>query len=519
MKRIKLLMMASLIACSVQLPAMAAEYNDDTASSLTGRYDDKDQDAGHGPGAQATSNMEEQSEKESGGPEVHEVTMSETYHEDFKLYEESINSLYFLYSNVSNGGITEEPVYVEIPAGLAYTVEKDGVPISYTSGQKVADKGTYVVRVTAVRDPNVPLSEQEEYRAVFRFRIDHKPRETTAAGLGLPTGTGSTDLLGQTGGQGQTGTQETMTEETTAALDESDALPVQADAGQPESQETEKEESKEAKESKEAEESTEETKPHANSGNQNAISQVYDSSTMKYQVTFPDGFTFLSSVPDGMIINMPVKLEIEDEDGFQLYKGEAEIPYEADQELNEYGEYRLTSGDSEFRFEISNTYVRSDEYHAPRGMKIIEARFQDEVMDSGDGSSVKMEQDGSYTFKLEGDGGDSFTVTLNRDTQAPEVEVRVERQQAVISYLSDDISEITLTKAGGSPQNFSRKEVTEPGKYVLRVVDRAGNETSKAFRLGYHMNFYALAAIILAIAGIVAGVLFMLRKKKKLTVR
>ena len=41
------------------------------------------------------------------GPVVQTVSMRESYHEEYGIYEESINDLYFLYSNVSNGGITD----------------------------------------------------------------------------------------------------------------------------------------------------------------------------------------------------------------------------------------------------------------------------------------------------------------------------------------------------------------------------------------------------------------------------
>ena len=40
--------------------------------------------------------------------------MSERFHADCGLYELSIRDKYFLYSNVSNGGVTDQPVYLDV---------------------------------------------------------------------------------------------------------------------------------------------------------------------------------------------------------------------------------------------------------------------------------------------------------------------------------------------------------------------------------------------------------------------
>ena len=94
-----------------------------------------------------------------------------------------------------------------------------------------------------------------------------------------------------------------------------------------------------------------------------------------------------------------------------------------------------------------------------------------------------------------------------------------EDQSAAITYLANDINTITLSKNGKEPYEFTSAEVTGPGKYVLTVTDRAGNVTVNEFTLRYHMNFYALTAILLCVAGIAAAVVMLVRKKKNLTVR
>ena len=123
--------------------ALAATYNDDTADSYLSRiYTEAEdwiseggaEDAFNGPGAAQTA-LEEDSAL--AGPRIREVSMGEKYHSDYDLYEHSIDGRYFIYSNVSNGGITDRPVYVEIPVDVFCTAEKDGVPMNYTSGQLI----------------------------------------------------------------------------------------------------------------------------------------------------------------------------------------------------------------------------------------------------------------------------------------------------------------------------------------------------------------------------------------------
>lgn len=128
------------------------------------------------------------------GPGVEDTSMSETYHQDFGIYEENFENTYFLYSTVSNGGITDQSVSIDIPAGLDFTMEKDGVEIGYVSGQKVSERGTYVLRLTGVDDPSLPFSEQTIYKTVFRFRIQERlPVETEEERTG--TGASSSSAL------------------------------------------------------------------------------------------------------------------------------------------------------------------------------------------------------------------------------------------------------------------------------------------------------------------------------------
>lgn len=525
-KKAGLIIAAGILSGSLAMTSPGAGEAGEAASSYSSRFgfresgtgysaEDPEADAAHGPGVSADSG---QSSLEEDGPGVEDVTMGERFHADFGLYELSIKDKYFLYSNVSNGGITDQPVYLEIPAGVDYGAEKDGVPMAYASGQRVSDRGTYVIRITAVEDKNVPLSEQKEYRTVFRFRIDEKTAEAAVqsqggSGGGLGTGLGS--LLESVSPTAP----EAMPAETTPA----ETTPDREQETEPE---VPSEESQETQDSEEPEREPEpgdgETPAETETAGQTAAavkarSQVFQPETSMYQVTLENGFSFLCNVPEGMAATQAVEIRSQEEYG--LFLGDQELEWTKDRQLRAFGAYRLVSGEAEFKFEIINTYVNRDSYLAPTGMRIAEAQFNGEKLDVGDGSALAMTQDGSYELELEGQAGESFSLRLERDTQPPEVTVEAGRQNAVITYLARDIAGITLSKNGKEPSEFTGTQVTGPGKYVLTVTDRAGNVTINEFALRYHMNFYALSAILLCAAGIAAAAVFLVRKKKNLTVR
>lgn len=118
------------------------------------------------------------------------IALSEQYYEDYAMYEEGIDGQFYFYSNIGNGQITDQSVYIDFPANLTYTAELNGQPITYISKQPMTTQGTYVFRITAIYKEGTSLSQQTEYQTTFRFRIQDKPvqkktqetaQETTSA--------------------------------------------------------------------------------------------------------------------------------------------------------------------------------------------------------------------------------------------------------------------------------------------------------------------------------------------------
>lgn len=129
--------------------------------------------------AQGTVYIEDD-DQNAAGPSVQKVTLEETYYPDYEIYSESIAGCCFFYTNTGNNSITDQTVYVDIPANILYTVQKDGVEISYTRNKSLSERGTYVFQMTVVKNPDAPIVEQEIYQAVYNFRIQPKAQTDTA---------------------------------------------------------------------------------------------------------------------------------------------------------------------------------------------------------------------------------------------------------------------------------------------------------------------------------------------------
>lgn len=126
-----------------------------------------------------TSSSQNNSSSATAGtlPSKKIVSLSEQYYDEYGMYEEGIDGQFYFYTNIGNGQITDQSVYIDFPSNLTYTAELDGETITYISKQPMVQKGTYVFRITAVYQSGESLSQQTEYQTTFRFRIQDKPAQ------------------------------------------------------------------------------------------------------------------------------------------------------------------------------------------------------------------------------------------------------------------------------------------------------------------------------------------------------
>lgn len=536
-------------------------------------------DSGAGPGAVSDS---ADGQDITADLAVTQVNLTEQYHDEYKIYEESINNQFFFYTSISNGGITDQNVTLDMPHNLFCTVEKDGIEYDYVPGQVFSEYGTYVVRVTAVEDTSVPLSQQKEYRALFRFRIQAKPPQETEGGTGgsvfgmtspwqesgvwpggsngaaggesglsgnqpgspgsWPESMGAGEMPageGSVGGMatGETPAGGTATGETSArgtAAGETPAGEMSAgetfagetatgemSAGETADRETAGEESETgetAKTGKENQENAREAGKEGAAGLYRERTQIYDRLQGRYEVTFGNGRTLHSNVPEGYMGQGTVELLVSEGEG-SIYRNDEPLEYGASMTLKEPGFYRLDLDGQTWSFAIASAVGAVDYYMAPAGMEFTEVSYEGEPKELSGGKYLSMREDGQYQIRMAGEEGESLEVFLKKDTQPPQVAVSVKGGTAQIQYGSDDIAEVILEKNGELQEGFAGYTIDSPGSYRLTAVDEAGNASSTEFFLRYQVNMYGIVAVLMVILLIVGGVVFVIHVKRTVRVR
>ena len=497
-------------------------------------------------------------------PLVNQVTLKEQYHEDYQVYEESMADVFFFYSNVGNGGITHESVFLDIPQNLSYTIEMNGVPWDYIPGQPISDYGTYVVRLTGIEDENVPLYEQKEYQAVFRFRIQQKPPKETeesrevAVEAGAPAGmewqsyTYDGRPLEEESEEGQdvfrvsgaaNGQSEEVKEESGESLEDNMAASGSREgleeneeglagneeglAGNEESLGNEElaEGAQDGNDSQEGrnEESGEGGKAEPGSINNGFISrtQDYDAASKRYHVTFSDGLELVSNVPEGYIGPDAVEVSVSPagRESLVLYRDDEPIDYVHGDSLTEPGHYRLEVNGQPWSCTIASYLKEASVFAAPAGLRFTSAVLNGEPLELSSDRYVWLEEDGAYQFVLEGENGAVLHTGLAKDSEPPQVEVKLKGGNATIQYLSDDIEEILLERDGEAVEGFSGYSVSQPGSYRLVVRDKAGNEAEAKFSLSYRVNRYGIIAVVLLILLAAGGVAFVVHTKRSVRIR
>ena len=507
----------------------------------------EDKDSLSGPGAEIwneeDAELPERMMELIDGPSVIQVTLQEKYHEDYKIYEESMGDEFFFYTNVSNGGITHENVILDIPQNIYCTLEKDGMILDYIPGQEISGYGTYVVRITAIENETAPFSEQTEYRAIFRFRIQEKPpEEETEGSEGISSFSGS----GISSGLGSSSTLEEslpwqLNEESDSATGEPEENPETGEGKEGiEESETFQESSEEVNEEESSQgidESFDETAESAINSQEETLkqsetigvsswensykprTQVYDMDTRRYKSTFENGRTLVSNIPEGYIGPGAVELSISEGAQIHLYCNDEQIEYIPGNNLTEPGYYRMDIDGQMWSFAIASSVGQMDYYPAPAGMEFTQVSFEGEPLELPSGHYLAMEEDGLYQIAMKGEAGDGVEVALKRDTIAPEVIVNVKGGKADIQYLSEDIADIILEKDGEIQKGFSGYVVNSPGAYKLMVSDEAGNVSSSEFTLKYHVNVYGIVAVILGVLLIAGGIIFAIHIKRTVKVR
>ena len=449
-----------------------------------------------------TEQLMKRMETEPIGPKVEDTSLSESYRDDYKIYEEALGGVYTIYANITNGGVTNRPVVIDVPRGVGTSMKKDGVAIPFVTKQKITEEGAYVLEffVGSDEDSMASFSEQTYLRAKFRFRIQNS--------------SGVDGVVGE-------GDFEEGPDELTDKLLRGEL---------PEDMMNEEPEEVSGNEAVNAELPTE-APPDAE------LVSVWDEATGYYLNTLKTGETFYTSLPNGSLSNEPVTIQDSQELEFTAYKDGKEFEdFKPGEALNVAGSYAIYVSKSEdagflqsypfgkpaFRVRIISGVVPDiGMITAPYGVSVRNVRFNG--LDSNEdmfvnSNTVHIDRNGDYEITFD-DAAGSREVSFTLDNEQPVFSVDVKPNEAKITYYSNDVSRCVLYRGGKvESEALMLDRVTKAGKYNLVVYDKAGNSSSSEFTVRYRINAAAVIAIV-AVAGLIAGVIiYVVRMKKNVKV-
>ena len=445
------------------------------------------------------------------GPTVTEISLRESRFEDYGVYSEAMSDSLFIYSTVSNNGITDQPVVLEFPAQMRCTAEKDGVPFTYTSGMSVSEYGTYVMKFLVVTNPSAPVISQNVLRSVFTFHIRKKTADAAAADAAAA---GAGDMISDLWpGILPESVPESMLESVPAP----EILETEPAAAQPE-------------ETLPAETEAVETEPAAPEAQSNFYLQEYDAASGLYRIALPDGRSFTSTVLNGFLSPYAVDLDLSglgSLDGIRLLENGEETPVKEQMSLNYAGSYILLiptdDGTVPFSVRLPGEKTRNPgRYTVPDGVKVLSMTKNGRNVPGADtADTLDFSEDAVYSLRLEDMAGSKYDVAFEVDSQPPQFTVAVGKGIANITYQSDDVGVVALKKSDGSTFRYEApiSTVNEPGSYRITVLDEAGNRSTETFTIQKQINPATPIAVILLLGLIGGGIWYFRRTRKNTSVR
>lgn len=462
-------------------------------------------------------------------PVVKEVNPTERYFAEFGIYEEGIDGKYYFYSNTGNGSVTDEAVYVDIPDGMEYTVEHDGVQISYESKALLHAKGSYIFRFRVIHNETQSLSTETEYKATFRFRIDDKLPEaaegsSTTVFEEEPVISSEIDAYQELIEQMQQEIDELKKPSGGVFFDEDDlkqdaeTVPQEPETAEP------------------AETVPVETVPEEPEGfpigfdAETGLIQKYDDVKDIYTQELLTGSSFMTNVPNGAIVNESVTFLLEDENHllFDVMKDGEAMEYLPGDPFTEDGEYTVAITGTDASFESLYAGLAYPEYQfriitkpvndlkmltVPKDAVIVSFKY-DGAPAGFSGNTVEFAGDGLYEVTYATADGDEIRTAIYVDTQAPAVEVTVENGKAKVVFDPYDAAEIVLYKDGEQVAYPEENVIKEKGSYELHITDEAGNTQICAFTVEKQISVATilLAVMAVALAGALAAFIVKIKK-------
>ncbi len=485
-----------------------------------------------------------QQEKSQGlGPYVTSTNLSETSYQDYGLYMESINNDAFFYASVSNGGMTDQPVYLDFPQNLEYALEKDGVEQVYNNKTYLSESGSYVFHIYVVKDKSKPLSEQTISEATFHFRIQQKLPGAGQSSSGGSSSSSASSTLPSTPYLDSSSVYSSSQNISNALNSVTDAVNAANGAATSIGSAANSVSSAADNISQSAENAADNVGGLLDIGLSDAEvpEETTEEENTETELVLPETESTDSdnalrtllgiNVPNGMLSNTSVTFDPDNVAAMGatvsvLKDGEAyDVP--ADGSFNEVGSYTMLIREKDSVKPVTYSFkligdVSADMglYTVPEGLTVDSLTIDGATQSLGILSAetgvpqIDFSKEGNYDLVLRAEDGYTYHFTVQIDNTAPTCYVTTKTNRADFNYVSQDIDHVVLTKDGVDEGVYNGTElnyVTESGHYTARIYDAAGNVTTLTFRVRRGLNLAAIIAVLLVIGLGATGVIFVRR--------
>lgn len=220
-------------------------------------------------------------------------------------------------------------------------------------------------------------------------------------------------------------------------------------------------------------------------------------------------FFFYSNVPNGIITNDPVNIDLTEGNDWTLYKDGEPMEAASLRGIEGQGAYVLsvqdrTGGQSNFTFCIVHSVTNQlNTFDVPPGFHLTDVTLDGKGITINSLNRQNLVQDGKYTASFACDEiGSSYTTTVTVDRTPPSLALANVKDGTATGEVSlEDVSpedklEVTLN---GKPYQVSfMRKLTEHGDYKVTVTDPAGNSVSYVFTIRVYLTISSVMVFVLA---------------------
>jgi len=258
----------------------------------------------------------------------------------------------------------------------------------------------------------------------------------------------------------------------------------------------------------------------------------YDEKTRSFRFSVPESSEYIySNVVDGMMTTNAVILKPDSGVSVMLYKNGKEQETADLSNISGYGDYTVvvaTSAEVDYQLfsfsivsRISGLYQN---YRMPEGFEVTSVDFSGEGEPIWDRTIVDLSDDGTYdiTYKCQATAVE-YGLKFYVDHTPPQITLEgvkdgvAEKAVKVSGIQKGDT--VNLTLDGEKSSIPLSGELKMPGKYVLKVIDNAGNTVTEKFVIRMYLNAQGVWFTLIVIGVIAAALIYMYVMRKRLKVR